>query len=95
MTKVNIAEYLYVRMGGITKAQAAEYVDLIFASLKDVLAGGENLQISGFGKFAVKNKKERVGRNPHTGDKLVLPARRVVRFTPGNVLRKTMNSQHA
>ena len=59
---------------------------------KDCLAGGEDLLISGFGKFNVKDKKPRRGRNPQTGEELMLDSRRVITFKPSGLLRNRVNA---
>ena len=63
-----------------TKKDACEMVEKLIEKMKETLCTGDEILISGFGKFSVKSKKERVGRNPATGESMVLPARRVVRF---------------
>ena len=86
MTKADIAEILCEKADGLTKAQALEYIDLIFDQLKQTLAQGEKVMISSFGKFTAKDKKERTGRNPQTGGKIVINARTVVSFKPSDIL---------
>ncbi len=65
---------------GNTQKQSSEFVELLFETMKSTLASGEDVLISGFGKFIVKEKLERKGRNPATGDDLTLRSRRVVTF---------------
>jgi integration host factor subunit alpha len=67
-------------------------VDSLFEIIKDDLGKGKELMISGFGKWTVKAKKKRKGRNPQTGNDLTINARRVVTFKPSNVLRDAINS---
>ena len=93
MTKTEIAKLLWENVDGFTKAQALEYVDLIFDQLKQALARGEHVKISGFGKFMVRDKKERIGRNPQTGEEIVIDARTVVTFKSSEVLRATVNNK--
>ena len=66
-------------------------VESLFETIKRTLASGEDVLISGFGKFCVKDKKERKGRNPQTGDDMILDARRVVMFKCSGVLRDEIN----
>ena len=76
---------------GITMKQSADIVEATINIMKDTLASGDDVLISGFGKFRVKDKAERKGRNPATGDDQILPARRVVTFKCSGKLRKKIN----
>ena len=91
MTKVDLIEHLYERVEGVNKKQAGEYVEAILDSLKDSLVRGEAVKISGFGNLSVRQKKERQGRNPQTGDPLVITGRRVVNFKVSPVLKGEIN----
>lgn len=93
MTKAEIAERVYNTVGGFSKREAAELVDAVFDALKDSLEAGYKLKISGFGNFVLRDKADRFGRNPHTAERMVLPARRVVRFRPSPVLRARINGE--
>ena len=66
MTKAEIIDAVYEKVGGFSKKEAAEVVEAVFDTMKDVLAEGEKIKISGFGNFVVRAKKERIGRNPQT-----------------------------
>ncbi len=72
---------------GLNKNEARELVDLVFQELGASLAVGEQVKLSGFGNFELRDKKERPGRNPKTGEKVPIPARRVVTFRPGQKLK--------
>jgi integration host factor subunit alpha len=91
MTKYEIAQYLYDKLGGLTAAQASTYVEVVLDTIKNTLADGEDVMISGFGKFSIRDKKARMGRNPVTGEKLVIEARRVVTFNPAVILKDLVN----
>jgi integration host factor subunit alpha len=91
MTKSDIAQYLYDKFGDLTTVQASTYVEVLIDTIKNTLADGEDVMLSGFGKFSVRDKKARVGRNPVTGDKLLLEARRVVTFKPSTMLKEQVN----
>ena len=65
MTKADIARIVYERHGGISNREAARLVEIIFDSIKNRLGGGEKVQITGFGTFVIRQKRERRGRNPH------------------------------
>jgi integration host factor subunit alpha len=77
----------------VTKAQAAEVVDVFLRIAKKCLNNGEDLLVSGFGKFNVKKKNARRGRNPQTGDELILDTRKVVTFKPSGLLRSRINGE--
>ena len=92
MTKADIVESVYEKLGGFSKREAAEIVELVFETLKETLANGEKVKISGFGNFVVREKKSRMGRNPQTDDPIEISARRVLTFKPSQVLKQTLNS---
>ena len=92
MTKSDLAEHLYETIEGITKQQAAEYIEATLDLVKQTLEKGENVKIAGFGNFVLRDKNARLGRNPHTGDPMPLNARRVVTFKASQILRKQINS---
>ena len=76
---------------GMTKPGSRQIVERLFEIMKDTLAEGEDLLISGFGKFHVRQKNERRGRNPQTKESLILRARRVLVFKTSGVLRERVN----
>ena len=78
---------------GFSKKRSTELVENTLEIIKQRLAEGENVLISGFGKFSVKDKRERRGRNPATGNELILDARRVVTFTCSPVLKGKLNGK--
>ncbi len=86
LTKADMAESLFNEVG-LNKHEAHELVDLFFEELEASLADGEPMKLSGFGKFDLRDKKERPGRNPKTGEKVPIPARRVVTFRAGQKLK--------
>ncbi len=86
LTKEDMAESLFNELG-LNKREARELVDLYFHQLVACLAVGEPVKLSGFGNFDLRDKKERPGRNPRTGEKVLITARRVVTFSPGNKLK--------
>lgn len=90
ITKADLVQNVYQKHD-LTKAQAAEAIESFLQISKGCLIDGEDLLISGFGKFNVKKKKSRRGRNPQTGKELVLGARRVVTFKPSGILRERIN----
>jgi integration host factor subunit alpha len=90
LTKADIAEVIHNRVGR-TKKQSAELVDCLFEIIKANLGDGKNVLISGFGKFSVRERKARKGRNPLTGKPLMLPAKKVVTFKCSGKLRDKIN----
>jgi integration host factor subunit alpha len=91
LTKADLVQQIYKNHEGLTKAQATEAVEAFLRISKDTLIGGSDLLLSGFGKFNVRDKRPRKGRNPQTGEKLILKARRVVTFKPSGILRNKVN----
>ena len=90
LTKADIAEVIHNRVGR-NKKQSAELVDCLFEIIKGTLGDGKDVLISGFGKFSVRERKERTGRNPLTGKPLMLPAKKVVTFKCSGKLRAQIN----
>ena len=86
-----MAESLFNEMG-LNKKEARDLVHLYFQELAASLAVGEQVKLSGFGNFELRDKKERPGRNPKTGEKVLITARRVVTFSPGNKLKARVES---
>ena len=82
MTKADIIEAVYEKVGGFSKKEAAEIVESVFNTIKETLEKGEKIKISGFGNFVVREKKARIGRNPQTGEEITISARRVLTFKP-------------
>jgi integration host factor subunit alpha len=91
MTKADIIENVYERVGGYSKKEAADIVEAVFDTLKVTLEAGEKIKLSGFGNFVVRDKKARVGRNPQTGEEITISARRVLTFKPSQVLKNALN----
>jgi integration host factor subunit alpha len=91
LTKADLVDSIYEKIG-FSKKEAADLVELIFDTIKDQLAAGEKIKISGFGNFVVREKKPRMGRNPQTGQSIEISARRVLTFKPSQVLRAEVNS---
>jgi integration host factor subunit alpha len=90
MTKADIAEKIQGAIG-LSKKESAEMMEAVFSIMKNTLETGENLKITGFGNFSVKQKADRRGRNPQTGEVLTIKARRVLTFKPSNLLRDAVN----
>ncbi len=93
LTKADLAQELYKKHDELTKAEASAAIESILKISKDCLSGGSDLLLSGFGKFNIKEKRERKGRNPQTGEELMLDSRRVVTFSPSNILKNRVNGR--
>ena len=92
MTKADIFEKVQKAIG-LSKKESAEMVEAVFAIVKSTLESGENLKISGFGSFIVKQKKDRRGRNPQTGESITIDARRILTFKPSGLLKDQINKE--
>jgi integration host factor subunit alpha len=92
LTKADVVQQVYEKNQRMNKAQAADAVEAFLKLSKDTLISGSDLLLSGFGKFNVRNKNPRRGRNPQTGEELDLEARRVVTFKPSGILRSKVNA---
>ena len=90
LTKADIVETIS-KENGQTKNKSFEIVETLLEIIKSALESGEDVLISGFGKFRVKEKRERRGRNPATGDDMMLSPRKVVTFRCSQQLRKKIN----
>jgi integration host factor subunit alpha len=92
LTKDHIINTIHDQLD-LTKNRSAQLVESILEIMKTTLENGEDMLISGFGKFCVKDKRERRGRNPQTGEDLMLGSRRVVIFKCSKVLRERINGK--
>jgi integration host factor subunit alpha len=95
MTKADIIESIYEKVGGFSKKESAEIVEAVFDTMKETLRSGEKIKISGFGNFVVREKAKRMGRNPQTGTPIVIAERRVLTFKPSQVLKSSLNGRDA
>lgn len=91
LTKANLVES--VAAGGFNRKDSAKIVETLLERIKATLESGDEILISGFGKFCVREKKQRRGRNPATGEDLILDARRVVTFKCSPVLTDRINGK--
>ncbi len=93
MTKAEIVQALYTKVGGFSKKESADIVDLVFEMMKDTLGRGERIKISGFGNFVLRDKRQRPGRNPQTGDPIKISERRVLTFKASQILKIALNGK--
>ena len=93
LTKANFAESLFKELG-LDRREVKALVELFFEEIEDSLDQGKSVKISGFGKFELRNKTCRPGRNPKTGEETLITARRVVTFRSGQKLKTRVDSFH-
>src|SRR5687767_16040101 len=91
MTKAEIVQALYTRVGGFSKKESADIVDLVFEMMKETLGRGEKIKISGFGNFVLRDKRQRQGRNPQTCEPITITERRVFTFKASELLKQALN----
>jgi integration host factor subunit alpha len=93
VTKADIVERVQGKIGG-TRLECAAMVESVLSIMKNTLETGEDVKITGFGKFSVRKKNDRKGRNPQTGDDMTITARRVLTFKPSPGLRSAVNGEN-
>src|SRR5579883_1438392 len=93
MTKAEIVQALYSKVGGFSRKESAELVDLVFEMMKETLGRGEKLKVSGFGNFVLRDKRQRPGRNPQTGQPINITERRVLTFKASQILKQALNQR--
>ena len=91
MTKAEIVQALYSKVGGFSRKESAELVDVVFEMMKETLGSGEKIKISGFGNFVLRDKRQRPGRNPQTGQPIRISERRVLTFKASQILKQALN----
>ncbi len=91
LTKADLAERLFLELG-LNKREAKEFVELFFEEMRGALEQGEEVKLSGYGNFTLRDKNERPGRNPKTGEEIPVSARRVVTFRPGQKLKQRVEA---
>ena len=91
LTKAELASMLFDQVG-LNKREAKDFVDAWFETITQALESGEDVKLSGFGNFQLRDKNERPGRNPKTGEEIPISARRVVTFKPGQKLRSRVEA---
>ena len=89
LTKIDIVEKVADQLN-FSKNESVDIVECFLSIIKHTLASGEDIKISGFGNFEIKQKKPRRGRNPQTGDTITIEARRILSFKTSNKLKKTI-----
>ncbi|MEY2992988.1 MAG: integration host factor, alpha subunit [Pseudomonadota bacterium] len=91
LTRMDLSEAVF-REVGLSRNESAELVETILQHMSDALVNGEQVKISSFGTFSVREKNERVGRNPKTGEEAPIPPRRVLTFRPSHLMKDRVAS---
>lgn len=91
MTKADIIARIYEKVG-FSKKEAADVVEAVFEIIKSCLEKGEKVKISGFGNLVVNSKRPRKGRNPQTGEEMIIVGRKVLTFKASQIFKKTLNT---
>jgi integration host factor subunit alpha len=93
VTRADLSEVVYQKVG-LSRTESAALVELVLREITDSLAKGENVKLSSFGSFIVRQKGRRIGRNPKTGEEVPIEPRRVMVFKPSNILKSRINDRH-
>ena len=94
LTRADLAEAVFRKIG-LSRTESAQLVEMVLEEICSTIAKGESVKVSSFGSFLVRDKNERVGRNPKTGEEVPIEARRVISFKPSDVLKRYINNQEA
>ena len=92
LTRAELTEAVYEEVG-LSRNESADLVEAVLGEMSNALIRGESVKISSFGSFTIRNKSERIGRNPKTGEEVPITPRRVVIFKPSHVLKSRINSR--
>ena len=91
LTRAELTEAVYEEVG-LSRNESADLVEAVLGEMSNALIRGESVKISSFGSFTIRNKSERIGRNPKTGEEVPITSRRVIIFKPSHVLKNRINS---
>jgi integration host factor subunit alpha len=92
ITRADLSEAVYEKVG-LSRSESAQLVEMILAEMLETLERGENVKLSSFGSFVLRDKRERVGRNPKTGVEAVIEARRVLVFRPSPIMKQRVSGR--
>lgn len=92
ITRVELAEAVYNSVG-LSRVESQRFVEVVLEEITVAIEQGENVKLSGFGTFLVREKYERMGRNPKTGEEAIITPRRVLSFKASNLLKARMNGE--
>lgn len=91
VTRADLCEAVYQRVG-LSRSESSQLVEMVLGEIADTVASGENVKLSSFGSFVVREKAERVGRNPKTGVEVPISPRRVLVFKPSPIMKQRINA---
>jgi len=91
LTRADLAEALVEKVG-LPRNESQELVELVLSEISDALADGDPVKLSSFGSFGIREKGERIGRNPKTGEEVPITPRRVLVFRPSNIMKDRINA---
>ena len=91
LTRADLAEALVEKVG-LPRNESQELVELVLSEISDALASGDPVKLSSFGSFGIREKGERIGRNPKTGEEVPITPRRVLVFRPSNIMKDRINA---
>ena len=94
MTRAELVEHV-TRVSDLSKKHAEIVVNTVFDSIIEALSSDEKIELRGFGSFRIRRRQSRVGRNPKTGERVEVPAKRIPYFKPGKELKELINADHA
>lgn len=92
ITRADLAEAVYRRLG-LSRTESATMVEMVLDEICNSIVSGESVKLSSFGSFIVRQKGQRIGRNPKTGLEVPIPPRRVTVFKPSNIMKKRINDE--
>ncbi len=92
ITRADLAEAVY-RCLGLSRTESAAMVEMVLEEICDAIVRGESVKLSSFGSFVIRQKGQRIGRNPKTGQEVPIPPRRVTVFKPSNIMKKRINDE--
>ena len=93
LTRADLGDVVHRKLG-VSRAESASMVERVLHHMCAALSDGENVKISGFGSFILRDKGQRIGRNPKTGTEVPISPRRVMVFKPSAILKQRINAQH-
>ncbi len=91
LTRMDLGEAVF-REVGLSRNESADLVETVLNHISDALVGGQNVKISSFGTFSLRDKKARIGRNPKTGEEVPITPRRVLTFRPSHLMKERVSS---
>ena len=92
ITRVDVAEAIYTEIG-LSRKDSGDILDMVVNEIVSELSAGNDVKLSSFGTFSLRDKKQRTGRNPKTGVEAVISSRRVISFKPSQTMRKLINKK--